>query len=108
MSFKDIMQSDLDDIFFNTDEFSTLSIVDGVEMKVIVSDNLRKDSTKYRKNMENNYSKEGKTFTLKKSDFDLLEKVIIGSDLVVDEEPYKVLKITKEDGIVHIEGEIYD
>jgi len=108
MGLKEDLIKDLDDVFFNTDEFAEIVHVDGVKVEAIISNSLRKDSKKYQKFMENNYSAEEKTYTIKSSDFEALNEYDPGDRIVIDNELYRVYKITKDAGVTHIEVKIYD
>lgn len=107
MNLKNILEADMD-IFFNQDEFAIPVTVDGKEIGAIVSNSLRKDSKKLHDHMENNYSEGGKTYTIKSSDFETLKDYDPGDRVMIDDEYYKVYKVTKEGGITHIEVKIYD
>ena len=111
MSLKETLEADLD-IFFNVDEFADPVIIDKQEVIAIVSNSLRKGSKKPHDNMGNNYSEGEKTYTLKTSDFMALQNeertYDEGSRIAIDEELYKILKITSEGDVTHIEVKIYD
>ncbi len=111
MSLKETLEVDLD-IFFNVDEFAEPVIIDQQEVVAIVSNSLRKGSKKLHDNMGNNYSEGGRTYTLKTSDFMSLQTgnrtYDEGSRIAIDEELYKVHKITNDGNVTHLEVKIYD
>lgn len=104
MTFKDIVRSDLDNVFMNTDEFAGLHTVNGKRMPVTVDNNeLIERAKKAKSNMDGIYTKTTLIF-VKAKDLGLLPAV--GASLVLDGKTYRVTDAMNEDGLysIHLEA----
>lgn len=89
---KDYFVSDLDNVFFNTEEFATLANVDGREMKVIVNNEML---AKYNFKNDGEGLNSGKLlFIVRKSEFPY--DPIIGNRMKFDGDPFTILDFTED------------
>lgn len=98
---KDFLKSDLD-TFFNIDEFATDHIVDGVEIPIVIDNELieerQKNSQKYDANI--GLHKADLMFAVKKDDFG--EKPSVNQNINLDGQIYQVSDVEDEDPLYWI------
>ena len=100
MSFKDILKSDVHEVFMNTDEFSDLHMVNGVEMAVQLDTNEQIEREKrMAQNVDGIYVNQ-KLIYVAASDFGAMPKQ--GSTLNLDGKIYRVADAVDEGGIYSI------
>lgn len=100
MSFKDIIKSDVHDVFMNPDEFSEMHAVNGVRMPVQIDSNEQIEREKrINQSMDGIYINQ-KLIYVAASDFGPLPKQ--GTILSLDTKIYKVADAIAEDGIYSI------
>lgn len=102
--FKDIIRTDLDNVFMNTDEFAGVHTVNGKKMPITVDNNeLIERAKKAKSNMDGIYTKTTLIF-VKAKDFGPLPAV--GSVVNLDGKTYKVTDAMNEDGLysIHLEA----
>ncbi len=99
-TFKEIIASDVHDIFLNTDEFSDLHTVNGVKMPVQIDDNEQIEREKrFNQNMDGIYTNQRMIYVAA-SDFGPLPKQ--GSVLTLDKRTFRVVDAIHEDGVYSI------
>jgi Mg2+/Co2+ transporter CorC len=99
-TFKEIIASDVHDIFLNTDEFSDLHTVNGVKMSVQIDDNEQIEREKrFNQNMDGIYTNQRMIYVAA-SDFGPLPKQ--GSVLTLDKRTFRVVDAIHEDGVYSI------
>lgn len=97
MSFKDILNDDVNNIFFNIDEFSERHNIDGSDMPIMIDED---ELQEYKIRREGDYEglyKATLLFYVRKSDIG--SKPAINSLIDFDDKIYKVLS-SSEDGEV--------
>ncbi len=100
MTFKELLESDVENTFMNTDEFSEMHIVNGKEMPVMIDNNeLIERKKKANENMDGIYVNQ-KLLYVSASDFGSLPKQ--GSILILDGRTYRVDEAVSEAGIYSI------
>ena len=100
MTFKDIIKTDVHDVFLNVDEFSDLHMVNGTQMAVQIDDNEQIEREKrFNQNMDGVYTNQ-KLIYVAASDFGPLPKQ--GSLLRLDNRTYTVADAIEEDGVYSI------
>lgn len=103
-AFKDLIRSDIDHVFMNTDEFASFHVVNGKKMPVTVDNNeLIERSKKAKSNMDGLYVKQTLIYVRAK-DFGPLP--MVGAALKLDGVNYRVTDATNEDGLfsIHLEA----
>lgn len=97
MNFKDIIASDVHDAFMNTEEFSEMHTINGVEMPVQVDSNEQIEREKrFNQHMDGIY-KNQKLIYVSATDYGPMPKQ--GTLIKFDGRPYKVADAISEDGI---------
>ncbi len=100
MTFKESLQSDIDNVFLNTDEFSETHVVNGKEMPVMIDDyELIERKKRVNINMDGIYAKQ-KLIYVSASEFGVLPSQ--GSLLTLDGKAYRVEKAISEAGMYSI------
>ena len=100
MTFKDIIKTDVHDVFLNVDEFSDLHMVNGTQMAVQIDDNEQIEREKrFNQNMDGVFTNQ-KLIYVAASDFGPLPKQ--GSLLRLDNRTYTVADAIEEDGVYSI------
>lgn len=100
MSLKDILQEDLDSVFFDAEEFAELHIVNGKEMLLLLDGNeLSERKTTQEKHLDGVYSSTMLLY-VKANAYGARPKV--GSMLVLDEKQYRVTDVVEEGGVYSI------
>lgn len=100
MTFKELIDSDIESTFMNTDEFSEMHVVNGKEMPVLIDNNeLIERKKKANENMDGIYANQ-KLLYVAASDFGPLPKQ--GSILILDGRTYRVDEAVSESGIYSI------
>lgn len=104
--FKDLIKSDVTNIFINNDEFSEIHVIDGEEMDAIIDSNELIERTKSEKdNMDGIYTKKILIY-VKEEQFGAPPKY--GATLDVDNKSYTVCDVANECGIYSITLEAND
>lgn len=97
MNFKDIIASDVHDVFMNAEEFSEMHMINGVEMPVQVDSNEQIEREKrFNQHMDGIY-KNQKLIYVSATDYGPMPKQ--GTLIKFDGRPYKVADAISEDGI---------
>ena len=97
MNFKGIIASDVHDAFMNTEEFSEMHTINGVEMPVQVDSNEQIEREKrFNQHMDGIY-KNQKLIYVSATDYGPMPKQ--GTLIKFDGRPYKVADAISEDGI---------
>lgn len=100
MLFKDIVKSDVHEVFMNTEEFSEKHLVNGEEMAVQIDSNEQIEREKrFNQHMDGIY-KNQKLIYVAAADFGPLPKQ--GSILTLDKRTYRIADAVSEDGIYSI------
>lgn len=100
MTFKELIDSDIENTFMNTDEFSEMHVVNGKEIPVTIDTNeLIERKKKANENMDGIYANQ-KLLYVAASDFGPLPKQ--GSILILDGRTYRVDEAVSESGIYSI------
>lgn len=100
MTFKDIIRDDVHQTFLNTEEFSDMHIVNGVEMPVQIDSNEQIEREKrYSQNIDGMYLNQ-KLIYVAASDYGPLPKQ--GSMLTLDGRKYRVADAIDEYGVYSI------
>lgn len=100
MSFKEILESDVHDVFMNNDEFSDMHMVNGKEMAVQIDSNEQIEREKRMNQHMDGIYKNQKLIYVAASDFGSLPAQ--GSKLTLDGKLYKVSDAISEAGIYSI------
>ena len=97
LSFKDIIQRDIDEVFFNTEEFSDIHTVDGKPMAAMIDDmeNIEREK-KMKSNMDGIYARQILLY-VKASEFGSLPAQ--GRILTLDGRKYIVVDAVDEGGV---------
>lgn len=100
MTFKELVKSDIGNVFLNVDEFSELHIVNGKSMPVMVDNNeLIEREKRAKENMDGIYTRQNLIY-VSASDYGSLPKQ--GTVLTLDNLTYRVVEAVSEDGIYAI------
>ena len=100
MSLKDILQEDLNSVFFDLDEFAETHLVNGVEMNIIIDSNeLGERKATSGKHYDGAYSSIMLMY-VKAEEYGAKPKV--GSMIVLDQKHYKVTDVVDEGGVYSI------
>lgn len=100
MTLKDILRDDLEDVFFELDEFSEIHTVNGVQMNIIIDGNeLGERKSTGGKHFDGAYSNTILIY-VKAEEYGARPKV--GSRIVLDDSNYKVTDVVDEDGVYSI------
>ena len=100
MTLKDILRDDLEDVFFELDEFSEIHTVNGVQMNIIIDGNeLGERKSTGGKHFDGAYSNTILIY-VKAEEYGARPKV--GSMIVLDEKHYKVNDVVDEGGVYSI------
>lgn len=103
-TFKELLRSDIDNVFMNPDEFASSHTVNGKKMLVTIDNNeLIERAKKAKSNMDGIYVKSTLIY-VKAKDFGALPAV--GIALNLDGKIFKVTDATNEDGLysIHLEA----
>lgn len=100
MSFKEILKSDVHEVFMNVDEFSDMHMVNGKEMAVQIDSNEQIEREKRMNQHIDGVYKNQKLMYVAASDFGKLPAQ--GSKVTVDSKLYTVTDAISEDGIYSI------
>lgn len=100
MSFKEILESDVHDVFMNMDEFSDMHMVNGKEMAVQIDSNEQIEREKRMNQHVDGVYKNQKLMYVAASDFGKLPAQ--GIALTLDGKMYKVTDAISEGGIYSI------
>ena len=99
-TFKDIIASDVHDVFLNTEEFSDWHTVNGVQMPIQIDDNEQIEREKrFNQNMDGIFTNQ-RMFYVAASYFGPLPKQ--GSVLTLDKRTFRVVDALHEDGVYSI------
>jgi len=104
LTFKELIRTDIDNVFMNTDEFAAVHKVNGKKMPVTVDNNeLIERAKKMKSHMDGIYVRTTLIY-VKAKDFGQLPKV--GGTLDLDGVIFKVTDATNEDGLysIHLEA----
>lgn len=97
MTFKEAIASDVHEVFMNTEEFSDLHTVNGVQMAVQIDDNEQIEREKrFSQNMDGVFTNQ-KLIYVAADDFGPLPKQ--GTILRLDNRTYSVADAISEDGV---------
>lgn len=100
MTLKDILRDDLENVFFDLDEFSEIHTVNGVQMNIIIDGNeLGERISTSGKHFDGAYSNTILIY-VKAEEYGARPKV--GSRIVLDDSNYKVTDVVDEDGVYSI------
>lgn len=100
MTFKELVTSDIDNVFLNVDEFSEIHIVNGKSMPVMVDNNeLIERKKRAKENMDGIYAHQNLIY-VSAADYGPLPKQ--GTVLTLDNLTYRVVEAVSEDGIYAI------
>ena len=100
MSLKNILQEDLDAVFFDLDEFAEIHTVNGKEMHIIIDGNeLGERKASDGKHFDGVHSSTVLMY-VKAEEYGARPKV--GSMIVLDEKHYKVTDVVDEGGVYSI------
>lgn len=100
MTFKELIDSDIENTFMNTDEFSEMHVVNEKDMPVTIDNNeLIERKKKANESMDGIYANQ-KLLYVAASDFGPLPKQ--GSILILDGRTYRVDEAVSESGIYSI------
>lgn len=100
MTFKELVNSDIDNVFLNVDEFSEIHIVNGKSMPVMVDNNeLIEREKRAKENMDGIYTRQNLIY-VSAADFGPLPKQ--GTVLTLDNLTYRVVEAVSEEGIYAI------
>lgn len=105
LSFKELVASDISDVFLNSLEFADKRLVNGKEMSVMTDDNelLERDKSKLlNANLQGTY-KSRRLIYVAKSEFG--PRPAHGALLTLGTNQYRISSCTEEDGILAIELE---
>lgn len=97
MGFKDSLQEDLNDVFFNDDEFACIHTIDGKEMPIIIDEDGLEEMKKLREGDYDGIYKAKLLFFVQKKHFG--SKPAIDSIIELDNKLYQVKNAT-EDGVM--------
>lgn len=100
MSFKEILESDVHEVFMNVDEFSDMHVVNGKKMAVQIDSNEQIEREKRMNQHMDGIYKNQKLIYVAASDFGNLPAQ--GSKLTLDGKMYTVSDAVSEDGIYSI------
>jgi len=102
MNFKDQLEKDLKNVFFNQNEFAEYHDIDGQQiLAVIDSDqfNERPKDPAELYHLTNGIYRSSITIYVKSADYD---KPVIGQRISVDEEDYYVVSVSEDTGLLKI------
>lgn len=100
MTFKELISSDIDNVFLNVNEFSEVHLVNGKDMPVMIDNNeLIERKKKEKENMDGIYANQ-KLIYVAASDFGSLPKQ--GTVLMMDNRTYRVEEAVSEGGVYSI------
>ncbi len=99
-TFKDMVKSDVKNVFMNPEEFGESHTVDGKEMSIIVDDNELIDREKKIKTMAEGLHKKRLLIHVSAEDFG--SEPLIGRILELDGDYYEVADVSDEMGIYAI------
>lgn len=100
MSLKDILQEDLNTVFFDLEEFAEIHLVNGMEMNIIIDGNeLGERKATSGKHFDGAYSSTMLMY-VKAEEYGAKPKV--GSMIVLDQKHYKVTDVVDEGGVYSI------
>lgn len=97
MNFKEILQSDVHEVFMNADEFCDMHVVNGKEMAVQIDSNEQIEREKRMNQHMDGIYKNQKLIYVAASDFGNLPAQ--GSKIIIDGKMYTVVDAVSEDGI---------
>lgn len=100
MNFKDILQSDVREVFMNADEFCEIHTVNGKEMPVQIDSNEQIEREKRMNQHVDGVYRNQKLMYVAASDFGRLPAQ--GSAITLDGKQYKVADAVSEEGIYSI------
>lgn len=102
MTLKDIMKEDIDNIFFDLDEFSEICTVNGKKMKVIIDANELTERAKKERvgqHFDGTY-RAGTLLYVKATEYGPRPKV--GSVVTLNQKTFRVADVTEEGGVYSI------
>lgn len=100
MTFKDIVKSDVHEVFLNLEEFSDTHMVNGVPMSVQIDANEQIEREKrFNQNMDGIYTNQTLIY-VSAEEFGPMPKQ--GSSLQLDKRMYRVIDAIHEDGVYSI------
>ena len=100
MNFKEIMQSDVQEVFMNVDEFCDMHMVNGKEMAVQIDSNEQIEREKRLNQHMDGVYKNQKLIYVAASDFGSLPAQ--GVTITIDGKRYKIVDAISESGIYSI------
>lgn len=100
MSFKDVIQSDINQLFINSQEFGEEHLVDGKTMNVMIDNNEQIEREKRETKMGEGLFIKQVLFYVSQEEFGKLPK--IGRQMMFDSRKYLVKDAINEDGIYSI------
>lgn len=107
--FKEILERDID-TFINPKEFGEQAVINGTNVNVLIDSTNSKDPRKNYKNnnfYESNYDESVTTVTIKRSDYALLGNLERGIYITLNDESFKIKKITPTLGMIKLELQRY-
>lgn len=100
MGFKDMVFNDIKNVFLNPDELGEPHIIDGREMNIIIDENELIQREKKYKTFSEGLHKKQLLFYVAAEDYGTLP--LINRLIELDEEYYRVIEVTNENGIYSI------
>lgn len=100
MNFKDKLEKDLKNVFFNQNEFAEYHDIDGQQVLAIIeSDQFNERPKDQLYHLTNGIYRSSITIYVKSADYD---KPVIGQRISVDEEDYYVVSVSEDTGLLKI------
>lgn len=100
-SFKDAYQDDLDNVFFDVEEFAEMHVIDGVECSVIITDYNHPAHRSALNPKETAVNKSSKVIYIR--DADLQRKVTCNAMIELDGKKYFVHDVKHPKGVYRLE-----
>lgn len=100
MGFKEDVEADIGEVFFNSEEFGSLHEIDGEEITVVVASNERNDTAK-RENEKDMWKDEiqKESILIFVKEKDMKRKLSVNSAIRYDGRPFFVNAINKQGGV---------
>ncbi len=109
LTFKDYLNKDIANTFFNSNEFAEKVVIEGIEMTVLFEEEQSK-RTRKKSTYDygySNHSETTKTLSLKESDYALLGSPKREESIYVNDTSYLILEIEADDGMVNLKVQVY-
>lgn len=105
MTFKEIAADDINDVFFDDDEFSSYHMIDGKKMRIVMDENELIERSAHweggaKQSFDTGLYKAQRLFYVPAADFGPRPK--IGKLVLLDDKPYVVADCTEESGVYAI------